>query len=575
MVNDYNNFTDSSDLFSNLNEDSVSSSNSEDSLDFSSSDSTVISDSAGEDTTSKTMKDDVLSTSIFEDNSMKFDLPKNQSSVIKVIGVGGGGSNAVNHMINQGIKGVDFIICNTDAQALDESDVLTKIQLGASLTEGLGAGENPEIGEKSALESENEIQDILAKNAKMVFVTAGMGGGTGTGAAPIIARISKELDILTIGIVTVPFDFEGPKRRKQAQEGIEKMREYVDSLIVINNNKLLEVYGDLEVDAGFAKADEILMVAARSIAEVITQKCRINIDLNDAKTILKNSGTAIMGSGTASGEGRAQKVVENALDSPLLNDSNIKGASQILLLILSGKKGIKIHEIDEISNYLQVEAGSSANVILGLGKDFSLEEDISITMIATGVLGDDINPSTGMEERKVHILSSEKDNMHNEQVNPLNLQKNYNTDLNSDNDTADVLSDNDIADVLSDNDVKNTINFSQNPVLKSCKMESVDKKQEILSQDIVNENLSDISDNKLQQAADRKKRLQKFHNLNFNNQKVLENLESEPAYKRQGTELDHVEHSSSESVSRIVLDADSDDLEIKNNNNTFLHDNVD
>jgi len=495
-------------------------------------------------------------------------------------------------MINQGIKGVDFIICNTDAQALDESDVLTKIQLGASLTEGLGAGENPEIGEKSALESENEIQDILAKNAKMVFVTAGMGGGTGTGAAPIIARISKELDILTIGIVTVPFDFEGPKRRKQAQEGIEKMREYVDSLIVINNNKLLQVYGDLEVDAGFAKADEILMVAARSIAEVITQKCRINIDLNDAKTILKNSGTAIMGSGTASGEGRAQKVVENALDSPLLNDSNIRGASQILLLILSGEKGIKIHEIDEISNYLQVEAGSSANVILGLGKDFSLEEDISITMIATGVLGNDINPSTGMEERKVHILSSEKDNMHTEQVNPLNLKQDHDTDINSDNDTMELVSDNDAmelvsdndamelvsdndaADVASNNDVNNTIDFGQNQVLKSCKIESVNKKQEILNQDIVNENLSDISDNKIQQAADRKKRLQKFHNLNFNNQKVLEDLESEPAYKRQGTELDYVEHSSSESVSRIVLDGDSDDLEIKNNN-TFLHDNVD
>ena len=489
---------------------------------------------------------------------MKFDLPKNQSSVIKVIGVGGGGSNAVNHMINQGIKGVDFIICNTDAQALDQSQVFTKIQLGMSLTEGLGAGENPQIGEQSAIESEKEIREILGKNAKMVFVTAGMGGGTGTGAAPIIARISKELDILTIGIVTAPFGFEGPKRASQAQEGIEKMREYVDSLIVINNNKLLEVYGDLEVEAGFAKADEILMVAARSIAEVITQKCTINIDLNDAKTILKDSGTAIMGSGKASGDNRAQKVVEDALDSPLLNDNHIKGASQILLLILSGNQGIKIHEIDEISNYLQKEAGGGANVILGLGKDLTLDNEISITIIATGVLGKNVDPATGFEQRTVHLLKPDLD--------AVNV-----SDSDADSDAVNV------SDSDADSDAvglsSNTLEFVKESQLQEVRQKSITKTS-ILTEDIISDDVDNVSESNMQRAEERKKRLQKFHNLNFNNQVVLQELEDEPAYKRQGLELDDVSHSSEEPVSRVFLESKEDQVELKNNN-SFLHDNVD
>ena len=336
----------------------------------------------------------------YSSEDLQFNLPKNNSSVIKVIGVGGGGSNAVNHMITEGIKGVDFIICNTDSQALEKGQAATKIQLGISLTEGLGAGENPSVGEQAAIESESEIRTILNNNTKMVFITAGMGGGTGTGAAPVIAQICKDLDILTIGIVTVPFGFEGPKRFKQAQEGIEKMRKYVDSLVVINNDKLVEVYGDLGLRSGFAKADETLMVAARGIAEVITKNCLVNIDLNDAKTVLKNSGTAIMGYGKASGENRAEEALEKALDSPLLNDNHIKGANKILLLILSGRDELTINEHAQINQYLQREAGGQANVILGVGDDPSLDEDISITIIATGVLSHDVDPTTGFEQKE-------------------------------------------------------------------------------------------------------------------------------------------------------------------------------
>ena len=287
------------------------------------------------------------------DFGIQFDLPKNQSNVIKVIGVGGGGSNAINHMFNQGIKGVDFVICNTDSQALNSSGVPNKIQLGVNLTEGLGAGANPEIGEKAAIESLDEIKAMLNSNTKMVFITAGMGGGTGTGAAPIIAKMAMELDILTVGIVTTPFQFEGKIRNSQAHSGIEKFRNVVDSLVVINNNKLREVYGNLGFKAGFSKADEVLSTAARGIAEVITHHYTQNIDLRDAKTVLSNSGTAIMGASTAVGENRAKKAITNALDSPLLNDNKISGAKNVLLLIVSGSQEITIDEIGEINDHIQ------------------------------------------------------------------------------------------------------------------------------------------------------------------------------------------------------------------------------
>ncbi|MEW4923699.1 cell division protein FtsZ [Algibacter sp. 2305UL17-15] len=340
-----------------------------------------------------------------EFESIAFDLPKNQSNVIKVIGVGGGGSNAINHMFQQGIKGVDFYVCNTDAQALQSSGVPNKIQLGLNLTEGLGAGANPEIGEQSAVESFDEISQMLDSNTKMVFITAGMGGGTGTGAAPIIAKMSKDKDILTVGIVTMPFQFEGKMRLQQSQKGIERLRSVVDSLIVINNNKLREVYGNLGFKAGFSKADEVLSTAARGIAEVITHHYTQNIDLRDAKTVLSNSGTAIMGSSLASGQDRAQDAIRKALDSPLLNDNKITGAKNVLLLIVSGSQEITIDEIGEINDHIQTEAGHGANIIMGVGEDETLEESISVTIIATGFNIEQQDEISNTETKKVvHAL---------------------------------------------------------------------------------------------------------------------------------------------------------------------------
>ncbi|WP_242202271.1 cell division protein FtsZ [Aestuariivivens insulae] len=345
-----------------------------------------------------------------EFESIAFDLPKNQSNVIKVIGVGGGGSNAINHMFQQGIKGVDFYICNTDAQALQNSGVPNKIQLGVHLTEGLGAGANPEIGEQSAVESFEEISRMLDTNTKMVFITAGMGGGTGTGAAPIIAKMAKDLDILTVGIVTMPFQFEGKMRLEQSQKGIEKLRDVVDSLIVINNNKLREVYGNLGFKAGFSKADEVLSTAARGIAEVITHHYTQNIDLRDAKTVLSNSGTAIMGSAMASGQNRAHDAIRKALDSPLLNDNKITGAKNVLLLIVSGSHEITIDEIGEINDHIQDEAGHGANIIMGVGEDDSLEESIAVTIIATGFNVEQQDEISNTETKKVvHSLEEEQE----------------------------------------------------------------------------------------------------------------------------------------------------------------------
>jgi cell division protein FtsZ len=319
-----------------------------------------------------------------EINNLPFDLPKNKSNVIKVIGVGGGGSNAINYMHSKGIKGVDFVVCNTDSQALENSKVENKIQLGISLTEGLGAGANPEIGEKAAVESFDDLKKMLETNTKMVFITAGMGGGTGTGAAPVISKLAKEMDILTVGIVTMPFQFEGKIREEQAKKGIDKLKNEVDALIVINNNKLRDIYGNLGFKEGFAKADEVLATASKGIAEVITHHYTQNIDLKDAKTVLSNSGNAIMGSSTASGSKRSIEAISSALDSPLLNDNRINGAKNVLLLIVSGKEEITIDEIGLINDYIQEKAGHGANIIMGVGEDLSLENSISVTVIATG-----------------------------------------------------------------------------------------------------------------------------------------------------------------------------------------------
>ena len=351
-----------------------------------------------------------------EFGNISFDLPKNQSNVIKVIGVGGGGSNAINHMFKQGIKGVDFVVCNTDSQALQNSPVPNKIQLGVSLTEGLGAGANPEVGQQSAIESIAEIEKMLDSNTKMVFITAGMGGGTGTGAAPVIAQLAKERDILTVGIVTIPFQFEGKVRSEQALAGVERLRKQVDSLVVINNNKLREVYGNLGFKAGFSKADEVLATASRGIAEVITHHYTQNIDLKDAKTVLSNSGTAIMGSATAAGSDRAKQAISSALDSPLLNDNKITGAKNVLLLIVSGTdeaNEITIDEIGEINDFIQSEAGYNANIIMGVGEEEALGEAISVTVIATGFNIEQQAEIVNTEPKKIiHSLEDEQKIVH-------------------------------------------------------------------------------------------------------------------------------------------------------------------
>ena len=317
-------------------------------------------------------------------DNIEFILPKNQSNVIKVIGIGGGGSNAINYMYSKGINGVDYVVCNTDSQALENSPVPNKVQLGIKETEGLGAGADPVIGEKAAVESLNEMRRLLEKNTKMVFITAGMGGGTGTGAAPIISKLAMDMDILTVGIVTMPFVFEGKIRMNHANKGLEKLRSNVDSLIVVNNNKLRDIYGNLGVKEGFSKADEVLATAAKGIAEVITHHYTQNIDLKDAKTVLSKSGNAIMGSYSASGEKRALRAVSNALDSPLLNDNRIDGAQNVLLLIVSGSSEVTIDEIGVINDYIQEKAGNNANIIMGIGDDSSLNNQITVTVIATG-----------------------------------------------------------------------------------------------------------------------------------------------------------------------------------------------
>lgn len=318
-----------------------------------------------------------------------FDLPKGNSSIIKVIGVGGGGNNALKHMYEKGIYGVDFVICNTDAQTLDNNPVANKVQLGVTMTEGLGAGADPEVGEKAAIESIDDIKASMGQNTKMVFITAGMGGGTGTGAAPVIAKVAKEMGILTVGIVTVPFSFEGKRRLDQANLGLEKLRNNVDSLIVINNDKLRQQFGNLGFKQGFSKADEVLTNAAKGMAEVITGYFDVNIDFRDAKSVLANSGTALMSTGVATGEKKAEEAVKKALDSPLLNDNKITGAKNVLLLIRSGVSEVTMDEIGVIMDYIQKEAGNTADIIFGVGTDEELGDAVSVLVIATGFSNED------------------------------------------------------------------------------------------------------------------------------------------------------------------------------------------
>lgn len=617
-----------------------------------------------------------------EFNEISFDMPKTQSNSIKVIGVGGGGSNAVNHMYSKQINGVDFVICNTDSQALENSPIPNKIQLGAHLTSGLGAGSNPEIGAKSAAESIQEIQQMLSLHTKMVFITAGMGGGTGTGAAPIIAKIAKDMDILTVGIVTMPFAFEGKRRLKQAEEGVEELRKNVDSLIVINNNKLREVYGNLGFKAGFSKADEVLSTAAKGIAEVITEHYKQNIDLHDAKTVLSNSGTAIMGSAKESGENRAKNAIVKALDSPLLNDNKITGAKNVLLLIVSGANEVTLDEIGEINDFIQDEAGHDANIIMGVGEDETLEDGISVTVVATGFAIDQQSMITNTEAKKVfHTLEDDQKATYNFEEKKVLKSPTVDTPINTSNDEKIVYSLEDVEEEVSPNKLKfvitnefiknidvvydeiesdpiseedfiitnivaepkevvkkepvqqnllfdlplseikkeennsvtnkveditviseevkplkekryvlddfnaePTITKSSNPV--TTKKEEVEDealqfkvrsrtKNEINDMDTISEEISPLSLTISQVQSRSQERLNSMKGFNYKFsdklKKSIDEISREPAYKRNGIELDVTNEISKK---KTALKKDTDDFPLKSNN-SFLHDNVD
>jgi cell division protein FtsZ len=547
---------------------------------------------------------------------MQFDLPKDQSSIIKVIGVGGGGSNAVNHMYKQGIKGVDFIVCNTDAQALDISPVPIKVQLGQSLTEGRGAGSQPEVGRNAAIENIDEIREILSKRTTMVFVTAGMGGGTGTGAAPVIAKLAKEMGILTVGIVTIPFTFEGRKRMKQASEGLREMRQAVDTLLIIRNDKLREIYGNLSLHKAFAEADSILTTAAKGIAELISVTGDINVDMNDVNTVMKDSGVAIMGQAMAAGEDRAIKAAKEALESPLLNDNNIEGAKYILLNITYGTTEVMMDEITDITDYIQHAAGLTADVIWGHAMDETLGDKISVTIIATGFK---ITPETGFElDEPVKMVLND---MVPKQVRPLTAP--LTTPVAADPaepyiklveapvaPKAPVIAEQtevqkfdlfdaepvkaeehkaaeQVLEVAQTNDESiYSISAVEEPRMEAA-ISSEQKSEPTVTQlhetAAVNNTATHLSDRVTAEVAmqlnrERMRHLREMADR-IKSPEGLSVLEKEPAYKRRNIQLDTVPHSSESQVSRYTLSEDTNEngernVEIKSNN-SYLHDNVD
>lgn len=506
---------------------------------------------------------------------MEFDLLKEQGSIIKVIGVGGGGSNAVNHMYRQGIKGVEFVICNTDAQALEVSPVPTKIQLGSSLTEGRGAGSIPEVGRNAAIENIEDIRKILFENTRMVFITAGMGGGTGTGAAPIIAQTAKEMGILTVGIVTIPFDFEGKKRKQQADEGIEALKNSVDTILVIRNEKLREMFGNLKLSEAFSNADDILTTAAKGIAEIITVTGYINVDFEDVKTAVQNSGNAIMGSAVAEGENRATIAVEKALSSPLLNDDNIKGARFILMNIASGSREVTMDEIGDITDYIQDQAGLTADIIWGNCHDESLDEKLSVTIIATGFktreeIGNEIEKKNrslktirvlGVDEPgDVPKANQKKTPQEPDLFEPVLIKKDepaakpeaertYEFNLGSSpNENDKASSENSEGDIFD----------GGNPKVYDLHEHSLDAAEE----------------DQFRKTRDRIARLKSL-SFRIGNAANITDMEKEPAYKRRNVKLNNVPHSSDNNVSRYTLSSEDDKKAELRQNNSFLHDNVD
>ncbi|MDD3877403.1 MAG: cell division protein FtsZ [Bacteroidales bacterium] len=535
------------------------------------------------------MPESMIKTS--KEEMIKFNLPKEQSSIIKVIGVGGGGSNAVNHMFQLGIKDVDFIVCNTDAQALQSSPVPIKIQLGAGLTEGRGAGSLPEVGKNSAKESIEDIVKVLEQNTKMLFITAGMGGGTGTGAAPVIAEKAKELGILTVGIVTIPFTFEGRKRALQAREGIKELRKNVDSLLIICNDKLRELYGNLELSKAFSEADSVLTTAAKGIAEIITMTGYVNVDFEDVRTVMKDSGVAIMGAAVAEGEDRAIKAVKKALESPLLNDNNIKGASDMLLYIASGDKEILMDEVMEITDYIQLEAGETAEVIWGNGYDPSLGNKISITVIATGfetTNGTEYTPKLDIEKRKPAEPEKIIIPLHSTQPTPeptLEVAEPIKGFTIKGPQIAPEVT------TTVTNEPKVVKETNQGFVLKTNIEPPVEQNSK-KEQAVVNQNTTPVQ-TEIQKPILKQETIedkQQIGKLDENRQNLLKelsirlkdanqipHLEGEPAYKRKNVQFQDVPHSSESHVSKYTLSADdSEDGKPKlKPNNSFLHEKPD
>ena len=567
---------------------------------------------------------------------MRFELPTEHNSIIKVIGVGGGGSNAVNYMYEQGINGVDFVVCNTDAQALDHSPVPLKIQLGATLTEGRGAGAIPEVGRNAAVENLDDVMKILTKNTTMVFVTAGMGGGTGTGAAPIIAKAARDLGILTVGIVTIPFMFEGRKRKNQAEQGLKEMRDSVDTLLVIKNDKLRELYGNLTLKAAFSHADEILCTAAKGIAEVITLTGEVNVDMNDVNTVMKNSGVAIMGSGKAQGEDRAMTAVTQALESPLLNDNDITGAEFVLLNVTHGADAVTMDEVMEITDYIQDKAGMSAEVIWGYGEDTTLGDDLCVTVIATGFSSQEIISGIPVMEPEIkkHILEEQEPLQITSPIEkptlPTNASVKFDTTTSEEQpflkgseeqtpeaNTPDAPTANEAPSWLNETEeadsstlfspteepfIKNTtVNDSTPPLSEPASEEPKEEVNKIvyeLDKDDLrptseapkapvdssikfthqepNDRISRADLAQLNQQ--RENRVKEFsHKLRTPG--GLAQLENEPSYVRRNVKLDDIAHSSESQVSRYTLSEETDDQgnseTLLKDNNSFLHDNVD
>ena len=492
-----------------------------------------------------------------KEDLMNFELPVNKSSIIKVIGVGGGGSNAVNHMSRNGIKDVDFIVCNTDAQALTNSPVQVKIQLGSSLTEGRGAGNKPAIGREAAIENLDDVIDVLSKNTRMVFITAGMGGGTGTGAAPVIAKAAKELGILTVAIVTIPFRNEGQRRVNQALEGIGEIEKYTDSLLVINNEKIREMYGDLKVSEAFSKADDVLAIAAKGIAEIITVHGYINVDFADVETVMTNSGVSIMGSAKATGPERAITAVTEALNSPLLNDNNIQGARNILINITSGNQEITMDEIGQVTDYIQGCAGDDADLIWGNGIDKTLGDAMSVTVIATG-FGTNSIPELYIRKRHLDRVSLDNSEAEEDKNAPQSNSEFEVKDIPKTRKRA-------IPNVITQREIEFDLSEpydKQNPT-GEMQVKGFNKSIEV------------------QKAAERVRNLkstyEKLRDMNMNSQQAkssIDDMENQPAYIRRKFDLDKSEPSKEKKISKYSLKDDDKSVKLSDNNR-YLHENVD